>query len=307
MKDNYFNRNLIQGVSKGLFGFIVIIVISIIWLHGIAIADWIGSTSYYLKGYKDLAHLGDAYAVVNTLLTAISSVLIILSLYFQRKSLSIQQDELESTRKEFILNRTTDIAFKLLDFIDKSMTKLQYYIIFIQPMPDDFESQWVYANYPPRPELKQIQGISGITKFNQHFNTDVNNIIYGINVNKVGFNRVEIDCLLNNTQNLISLSDSIFDSIQILIKMTPVDIASERDNSQFILLANLIGDEIYLFLRNNYIISKKLAKLEPESITPFSENDKTQFSDIYLKVSKLINAYCSINQEAKFKLDFIVD
>ena len=72
----------------------------------------------------DRGTFGDKFGFVNSLFSGLALAGIIYSIILQKRELALQRLELKETRKEFLLNRTTNLVYSQLDRFEKSLAEL---------------------------------------------------------------------------------------------------------------------------------------------------------------------------------------
>jgi hypothetical protein len=88
---------------------IIIVVIAIVY----PIVFW-----QIIPNWSDAGTFGDSYGALNAVFSGLAFAGVIITIQFQRKELGVQQQELKDTRKEFMVNRITNIIYKQLERFD---------------------------------------------------------------------------------------------------------------------------------------------------------------------------------------------
>jgi hypothetical protein len=94
-----------------------------------------GGTYFLLRGKDPVVRgtFGDMFGAVNALFSGLALAGIILTIVLQRKELKLQRielglqrSEMQETRREFLLNRTTQLVYSQLDRFEKALSEFKF-------------------------------------------------------------------------------------------------------------------------------------------------------------------------------------
>ncbi|MDE1206566.1 hypothetical protein [Tenacibaculum larymnensis] len=103
--------------KKVVFG---VLSVLLIWFFSAIIIDSIYDSS-------DRGTFGDMFGAVNALFSGLALFGIIVSILIQQKELNLQRLELSDTRKEFKVNRITNILFKQVEYLNNHIKSIKFY------------------------------------------------------------------------------------------------------------------------------------------------------------------------------------
>lgn len=98
----------------------------IIWGSIIILAVWIVSGFLTHNLVDDRGTFGDMFGAVNSLFSGFALFGIILSIYIQRQELGAQKEELRLTRGEFKQTRLTNIVFKKIESVNRTINSTEF-------------------------------------------------------------------------------------------------------------------------------------------------------------------------------------
>ncbi|PHN99283.1 hypothetical protein CSC82_34810, partial [Rhodobacteraceae bacterium 4F10] len=90
---------------------------------------------------SDRGATGDMFGAVNALFSGLALFGIVVSILIQQKELRHQKEELSDTRKEFKVNRVTNILFKQAEYLNLSIERNKYKV------PTVFENNWESVDF----------------------------------------------------------------------------------------------------------------------------------------------------------------
>lgn len=67
---------------------------------------------------------GDTFGAINALFSGLAFAGVIVTILIQKSELKLQRDEMQNTRKEFLVNRTTNLVYNQLDRFEKCLSEL---------------------------------------------------------------------------------------------------------------------------------------------------------------------------------------
>jgi hypothetical protein len=115
MKDKHFIYLLLIGLILIIFAIIFPFVIN-----------------HFFNDWQKSGNFGDTYGALNALFSGLAFAGLIITILIQkielqnqRKDLELQRNEMIETRKEFLLNRTTNLIYSQLDRFERSLKELK--------------------------------------------------------------------------------------------------------------------------------------------------------------------------------------
>lgn len=81
--------------------------------------------SYLFTDLTTRALFDDPFEALNTLFSGLALAGVMITILIQRKEMRMQQDEMQETRKEFLLNRTSNLLYSQLDRFEKALNELK--------------------------------------------------------------------------------------------------------------------------------------------------------------------------------------
>lgn len=112
---------------------IAIVVCLALWIGGMFLTQWYASKHFMVESTDGniYALFGDSFGAVNALISAFAFAGVIVAiviqrneLRLQRKDLKLQQTEMQETRREFLINRTTNLVYIQLDRFERCINEL---------------------------------------------------------------------------------------------------------------------------------------------------------------------------------------
>lgn len=112
---------------------IAVFVCLALWIGGMFLTHWYAN-NYFKVNPSDgnnYALFGDSFGAVNALISAFAFAGVIVAmviqrneLRLQRRDLKLQQTEMQETRREFLINRTTNLVYIQLDRFERCINEL---------------------------------------------------------------------------------------------------------------------------------------------------------------------------------------
>lgn len=80
--------------------------------------------NYFFSSWGDSGTFGDTFGALNALFSGLAFAGVIVTILIQRSELQLQRTEMQETRKEFLINRTTNLVYNQLDRFEKCLSEL---------------------------------------------------------------------------------------------------------------------------------------------------------------------------------------
>ena len=151
-----------------------IIITSFLWY------SYLFTLKFFINDSTERALFGDSFGGLNALVSSLALVGIIYTIFMQRKELKTQQVELLNQRKEFQINRITNIAYNEVKKCNETIKALN--LIEIDLKTSKYEGEYSIRKFDEKLESLMTQSeIEGKTKCrvedSQKFNNELEQII----------------------------------------------------------------------------------------------------------------------------------
>ncbi|QHT71174.1 hypothetical protein GXP67_33245 [Rhodocytophaga rosea] len=80
--------------------------------------------NHFFSNWSVSGTFGDTFGALNAIFSGLAFTGVIVTILIQRTELSLQRTEMQETRKEFLLNRTTTLVYSQLDRFERSISDL---------------------------------------------------------------------------------------------------------------------------------------------------------------------------------------
>lgn len=79
---------------------------------------------YFFADWAESGTFGDTFGALNALFSGLAFSGVIVTILIQKSELKLQRTEMQETRKEFLINRTTNLVYNQLDRFEKCLSEL---------------------------------------------------------------------------------------------------------------------------------------------------------------------------------------
>ncbi|KZE73356.1 hypothetical protein AV926_18405 [Myroides marinus] len=107
MKDNYLSYFIKIAA--------ILVIISLVFPFAV---------NYFFSNWETSGTFGDTFGALNALFSGLALSGVIVTILIQKRELHLQQIEMQETRKEFLMNRTTNLIYTQLDRFEKALSEL---------------------------------------------------------------------------------------------------------------------------------------------------------------------------------------
>lgn len=80
--------------------------------------------NHFFADWGKSGTFGDTFGALNALFSGLAFAGVIVTILIQKSELKLQRDEMQDTRKEFLINRTTNLVYNQLDRFEKCLSEL---------------------------------------------------------------------------------------------------------------------------------------------------------------------------------------
>lgn len=80
--------------------------------------------NHFFSNWQTSGTFGDTFGALNALFSGLAFAGVIVTILIQKSELENQMTEMKETRKEFLINRTTNLVYSQLDRFEKSLSEL---------------------------------------------------------------------------------------------------------------------------------------------------------------------------------------